>query len=168
MLLSYPDEHVKLCDFGLASRLSLAQNELLFGVRGTPRYMAPEVAFRAFNLPADVYSYGICLYELLHGARFLGHLQNSDAVLLAAANGQRPQAHLAAEQRELLSDDDGAFADTAAAVVDRCWQSSWDQRPKMVDVTFSVLLRRSELLAGIPDEAWHGVERLVMESPNTA
>ena len=65
--------HIKLCDFGVATHLSIVRRAERFGVRGTPRYMAPEVAFRAYDKSADIYSYGVILFELLHERRFLSY-----------------------------------------------------------------------------------------------
>uniref|UniRef100_A0A6B2L2S5 Non-specific protein-tyrosine kinase n=1 Tax=Arcella intermedia TaxID=1963864 RepID=A0A6B2L2S5_9EUKA len=63
------DSHgtVKVCDFGLSvvvpSQSMMRDTDF---ARGTPLYMAPEVMeFQAFNEKADVYSFGIVLWELL-------------------------------------------------------------------------------------------------------
>uniref|UniRef100_A0A6S8IK00 Protein kinase domain-containing protein n=2 Tax=Amphora coffeiformis TaxID=265554 RepID=A0A6S8IK00_9STRA len=54
----------KVCDFGL-SRLK-AQDRSMTGNCGTVQWMAPEVlANQAYNEKADIYSYGIILWELL-------------------------------------------------------------------------------------------------------
>lgn len=62
---------VKLFDFGLAKELH-PENKLangtfrLTGLTGSMRYMAPEVANRRpYNLSADVYSFGIMLWEVV-------------------------------------------------------------------------------------------------------
>ena len=57
----------KLCDFGWATRLVSSQTAT--HPRGTFEYMAPEVAFhKPHGLPADVWSLGVFLFELLHGS----------------------------------------------------------------------------------------------------
>ena len=54
----------KVCDFGL-SRLK-AQERSMTGNCGTVQWMAPEVLANAdYNEKADVYSYGIILWEML-------------------------------------------------------------------------------------------------------
>ena len=116
-------------------------------MRGTPRYMAPEVAFRAFGFPADVYSYGICLYELLHAVRFLAEFKRPPDLLLTVLNGGRPPSALAMPLRATLGASDGRFADTAAALIAECWDQDWEARPTMVDVTMRLLLRRGKELA---------------------
>jgi len=61
---------VKLFDFGLAKELHPEDrfsngNYKLTGNTGSIRYMAPEVAIkRPYNLSADVYSFGIMLWEI--------------------------------------------------------------------------------------------------------
>lgn len=56
----------KVCDFGL-SRIKAHENDMT-GNCGTIQWMAPEIlASEAYAEPADVYSYGIILWELLTG-----------------------------------------------------------------------------------------------------
>ena len=144
---------VQLCDFGIATRLALEQNEQTFGVRGTPRYMAPEVVFRAYGFPADVYSYGVCLYELLHAKRFLAKRRGAREVLLAVLNGERPPTALPQDVLESLSPSDRRFADAASAVVAQCWAQDWAQRPAMAEVAMRVLLRRPNIGSDVDWEA---------------
>ena len=58
---------VKLSDFGIAE-IAAGETRSSSGLVGTPEYMAPEqLVTGAGGLPADVYSAGILLYELLAG-----------------------------------------------------------------------------------------------------
>ena len=58
---------VKLSDFGIAEIVA-DEKQSSSGLVGTPEYMAPEqLVTGAGDLPADVYSAGILLYELLGG-----------------------------------------------------------------------------------------------------
>ena len=107
--------------------------------------MAPEVAFRAYGLPADVYSYGVCLFELLHARRFFAEIAHSRDVLFAVINGRRPLAALPDHELAGLGVADRRFADTAAAAVVQCWEHDWELRPAMADVTMALLLRRADM-----------------------
>ena len=61
----------KIVDFGLAKRLEVEEGHTQTGqVMGTPSYMAPEQArgsTRLIGPPADIYSLGAILYEMLTG-----------------------------------------------------------------------------------------------------
>lgn len=58
--------NVRLFDFGLSRKLDRKNEQFkLTPCIGTPRYMAPEVAMHQnYHFPADVYSFGIFLWEL--------------------------------------------------------------------------------------------------------
>jgi len=122
--------HVKLCDLGLAQRLSMVERYKALGVRGTPRYMAPEVAFHEYSFPADVYSFGVILYELLHVKRFMAS-PTQFGVLLQSMEGKRPQAALSTEGLAELGGTHGALASSMALLIDRCWAHHWELRPSM-------------------------------------
>ena len=54
--------HVKITDFGISRDVG---EEIMTGQMGTCHWMAPEVlASEAYGLPADVYSYGVVLWEI--------------------------------------------------------------------------------------------------------
>ena len=138
---------VKLCDLGLACHLPNEAGKLS-GMRGTPRYMAPEVNFCAYGFPADVYSFGVCLYELLHVKPFMP-MDSALARLLALVQGVRPPAQLdeadrasqgaTLDERETLDDEAGRrFASVAAHIIEACWQGAWEARPKMSEVLESL------------------------------
>ena len=156
--------HVKLCDFGVASSLSIEQHAQRFGVCGTPRYMAPhvaflppflppwaclpisphvvprgrymapEVAFRAYGFPADVYSFGVCFYELLHETRFLADEHTALDILLVVTRNGRPQARLGPAMLADLDAHGVLQAGVAADTIEQCWQQAWEKRPAMAEV----------------------------------
>jgi len=60
---------VKVCDFGLSDikpkRVTTLRDPDKDGAKGTPLYMAPEIMQgKEFDEKADVYSYGMCLWEI--------------------------------------------------------------------------------------------------------
>ena len=60
------NKRARICDFGLVRLKSYAP---MTGLIGTPQWMAPEILMcsTSYNVKADVYSYGIVLWELLTG-----------------------------------------------------------------------------------------------------
>ncbi|CAL5986654.1 Kinase [Hexamita inflata] len=57
-----------LSDFGVASFIRPFSNDIRSTFVGSPLYMAPEVANnKPYNQAADIWSFGICLYQLSHG-----------------------------------------------------------------------------------------------------
>ena len=78
------DGFPKICDFGMA-RAKSNSSEPMTGEVGTSQWMAPEVLVsQKYNEKADVYSYGIILWEMLTGDvpyRGLGEIQIAVAVI---------------------------------------------------------------------------------------
>ncbi|CAD8170535.1 unnamed protein product [Paramecium octaurelia] len=59
--------HIQLTDFGL-SKLDLSEEQLTNSFCGSPEYMPPEIVNRqGYSYPADFYTLGCLLYELLLG-----------------------------------------------------------------------------------------------------
>ena len=60
---------VKLADFGLAKSYMDSEESLMDTICGSPLYMAPELIIdRAYNSKADLWSFGIIMYQLLFGS----------------------------------------------------------------------------------------------------
>jgi tetratricopeptide (TPR) repeat protein len=76
VVLRHRDGSACLIDFGLARPLTISEPDAMAG--GTPLYMAPEqIGGRRADTRADVYSFGVTLYEMLTGA--VPHEEHSSA-----------------------------------------------------------------------------------------
>jgi serine/threonine protein kinase len=89
------DGTVKLIDFGLARILENASvsNELyeMSGETGSLRYMAPEVAAcLPYNQKADVYSFGIILWELIALQKPYDGMNREEFYRRVVHGGERP------------------------------------------------------------------------------
>jgi len=98
--------HVRLLDFGIAKLLapSKAQAQLTqqYGRPMTPEYASPEhVRGEPLEAPADIYSLGVVLYELLTGGRPYGlkgaFAEGGLKQAIAAAQVYRPSGQVAQE-----------------------------------------------------------------------
>jgi serine/threonine protein kinase len=106
---------VKLFDFGLARGVKLCT---LKGKAGSPLYMAPEVALsEEYSLPADAYSFTMCLWELCTLKTPFQDVKLMDLERLVWKGNLRPRVDYkcgSARLRELLSNG---------------WARSQDSRP---------------------------------------
>jgi Protein kinase domain/D-mannose binding lectin/PAN-like domain len=68
----------KIADFGLAKLLGRDFSRVLTTMRGTIGYMAPEwISGEAITQKADVYSFGMMLFEIISGRRNAGKFNNT-------------------------------------------------------------------------------------------
>ena len=120
------DGTVKVLDFGLAKALTPASDDApsltampmqADGIMGTPAYMSPEQARgEAAGCQADIWSFGVVLYELLTGASPFGRHTTADT--LASVLGAQPDY-------TLLASDTPA---TARHLVRRCLEKDQKRR----------------------------------------
>jgi len=60
--------HCRLSDLGLCGILPVGKQKTRYA--GTPGYMAPEVVMRRpYDMSADIWSYGVCLYRMISGTK---------------------------------------------------------------------------------------------------
>lgn len=110
----------KLVDFTLACFID--NEEDLKPETGTYRYMAPEVIrHEPYSLPADVYSFGIFLWELHTKSIPYGGLSPIEAAFGVAKNNLRP------------SIPEGTNSKLKALML-RCWHPNPDLRPTFRDI----------------------------------
>ncbi|XP_031476660.1 calcium-dependent protein kinase 25-like [Nymphaea colorata] len=117
---------IKLADFGLASYIRPGQ--ALYGIVGSPYYIAPEVLAGGYNEAADVWSAGVILYILLSGQPpFYGVTKAQIFDEVRAADiwfPSEPWDHVSASAKDLIRRmlcRDPKNRLTAAQVLDHCW-----------------------------------------------
>lgn len=125
---------VKLFDFGLAKELdpSLKSgcSELyeLSGNTGSLRYMAPEVArSEPYNLSADVYSFGLLLWQICSLELPYDGMNRQDHAELVVHGNERPQL-------------DSSWSTPLRILMKRAWEPDPLVRPSM-DSIYKILRR---------------------------
>lgn len=119
-LLMDENEVVKVADFGVA-RVK-AQTGVMTAETGTYRWMAPEVIeHRPYDHKADVFSFGIVLWELLTGKLPYEYLTPLQAAVGVVQKGLRPTIpkHTLPRLAELL---------------EKCWQQDPALRPDFSEI----------------------------------
>lgn len=119
-LLMDENEVVKVADFGVA-RVQ-AESGVMTAETGTYRWMAPEVIeHKPYNHKADVFSYGIVLWELLTGKLPYEHLTPLQAAVGVVQKGLRPT--VPRHTHPLLVE-----------LLERCWQQEPASRPEFTEI----------------------------------
>lgn len=120
---------VKIGDFGL-SRIVNTSITTATQAKGTPGYLAPEIAMRPRKAPppdyfaADVYSCAMIFWELLALESlevFAREYGNANALIIAFANGDRP-------------DFPADFSKKHEDLIQRMWQNDPKKRPTLEDI----------------------------------
>ncbi|XP_042015786.1 serine/threonine-protein kinase STY13-like [Salvia splendens] len=112
---------VKIADFGVA-RIEASNPNDMTGETGTLGYMAPEVLNgNPYNRKCDVYSFGICLWEIYCCDMPYPDLSFSEVTSAVVQQNLRP-------------DIPRCCPSSLANVMKRCWDASPDKRPEMDEV----------------------------------
>jgi serine/threonine protein kinase len=128
----------RLIDFGLAKENVGLTNTMR---RGTPQYMAPErFVSPEYGRPADVWSFGWVLWELLAWTPLQGIVKTTDASQWhrRVRDGYRPQT-------------DGLLP-CAKDIVERCWNQSPEARPTFADIVHECRERKWRLIEGVKEK----------------
>lgn len=112
---------VKIADFGVARVEASNPNEMT-GETGTLGYMAPEVLNgHPYNRKCDVYSFGICLWEIYCCDMPYPNLSFSELTSAVVHQNLRPEIPRCCPS-------------SVANVMRRCWDANTDRRPEMDEV----------------------------------
>ncbi|XP_038717264.1 serine/threonine-protein kinase STY13-like [Tripterygium wilfordii] len=113
--------NVKMADFGVA-RLEASNPHDMTGETGTLGYMAPEVLNgNPYNRKCDVYSFGICLWEIYCCDMPYPDLTFSEVTSAVVRQNLRPEIPRCCPS-------------SLANVTKRCWDANPDKRPEMDEV----------------------------------
>ncbi|KIO26278.1 hypothetical protein M407DRAFT_235549 [Tulasnella calospora MUT 4182] len=134
------EEHVRLCDFGLAKHVTSRTLTTLRGV-GSLLWQSPELLQDASRrtLSSDVYAFGITVYEVLSGKEPYTHHVGIGPILTGVLTGERPpkEPQVAPDGSSYLE-----FWDEAS----KCWAADSSLRPRIIDVLNRLDRRRAETL----------------------
>ncbi|XP_023004859.1 serine/threonine-protein kinase HT1-like [Cucurbita maxima] len=112
---------VKIADFGVA-RVEASNPNDMTGETGTLGYMAPEVLNgNPYNRKCDVYSFGICLWEIYCCDMPYPDLSFSEVTSAVVRQNLRPEIPRCCPS-------------SLANVMKRCWDATPDKRPEMDEV----------------------------------
>ncbi|KAH7849097.1 hypothetical protein Vadar_012892 [Vaccinium darrowii] len=120
-LLMDENDVVKVADFGVAKVQS--PSGVMTAETGTYRWMAPEVIeHKPYDRKADVFSFGIVLWELLTGKLPYDHLSPLQAAVGVVQQGLRPTVPTNTNPKMVQ-------------LLERCWQQDPSSRPEFSEIT---------------------------------
>lgn len=112
---------VKIADFGVA-RVEAQNPKDMTGETGTLGYMAPEVLDgKPYNRKCDVYSFGICLWEIYCCEMPYPDLSFAELTSAVVRQNLRPEIPRCCPS-------------SLANVMKKCWDANSDKRPEMDEV----------------------------------
>ena len=138
---SYIPVHTQVADFGMSLSLNCDKSHVS-GIRhGTPLYIAPEVLSDSkVSKAADLYSFGVILWELYHGTLAWQHLMDVSSTVPRKGS-------YAAFYQGLISYDDGGPLPAYVALGRACLSEDPQARPTFEQVLEAIAAMQATLLA---------------------
>ncbi|XP_034036694.1 serine/threonine-protein kinase TNNI3K [Thalassophryne amazonica] len=126
-ILLYEDGHAVVADFGESRFLQSVEEDNMTKQPGNLRWMAPEVFTQCtrYSVKADMFSYALCLWELLTGEVPFAHLKPAAAAADMAYHHIRPPVGY-------------SIPKPISALLMRGWNSSPEDRPEFSEVVSSL------------------------------
>jgi serine/threonine protein kinase len=170
VLLDQASHYPKIADFGLSREADLNsiitedtiaplcippgidKTMAMTGSVGSPLYMAPEIiAGRGYSSKADVFSFGVLLYEIVTGKQ--PRQDCGDASLSTFYK------KVTAGAREEISDTVEPFT---ASLINRCWDDDPHNRPSFLEIFDELRENHFKIFSAVDPEP---VERYLQSLP---
>jgi serine/threonine protein kinase len=130
----------KIADFGLSREEDV--NVTMTHHTGTPLYMAPKVFVgERYSNKADIFSFGILLYEIVTGQKPLHGCGDSQFQLFSK---------ISHGDREKIPDTVEPFT---AGLIRRCWDGNPHRRPAFVEIFYELQANRFNVFDAVDSEA---------------
>uniref|UniRef100_T1IUS1 Protein kinase domain-containing protein n=1 Tax=Strigamia maritima TaxID=126957 RepID=T1IUS1_STRMM len=122
-ILLHENEQALVADFGESRFLTSLDDDNMTKQPGNLRWMAPEVFAQCtrYSVKADVFSYGLCLWEILSGELPFAHLKPAAAAADMAYRHTRPPMAI-------------TFPKDMTNLLQCAWHSIPDERPNFVTI----------------------------------
>lgn len=127
----------KIGDFGLAI-IKRRERECLSTVIGTPEFMAPELYDEHYDEKIDIYSFGMCVLELVTRDYPYSECENAAQIYRKVTNGIKPASLYGIEDKEVRE------------FIELCIQNDYRKRPSAEDlmhhpfISFEVVSKEHE------------------------
>jgi hypothetical protein len=112
------DLNVKIGDFGTSRDY---EADITMTSTGTPLYMAPEVSVGHYGPKADVYSFGLIMYEIIVGNGLFSCGANKVKLFVDLQNGWRPNIP-------------SEVVEVSKSLIERCWSENPENRPSFDEI----------------------------------
>uniref|UniRef100_A0A0A9HRX8 non-specific serine/threonine protein kinase n=1 Tax=Arundo donax TaxID=35708 RepID=A0A0A9HRX8_ARUDO len=127
----------KIADFGLAKLVGRDLSRVLTTMRGTIGYLAPEwISGTAITAKADVFSYGMMLFEIISGKRNSAwHQEGAETFFPVLVATRLPEGNIGALfDSEIIQDANLQELERACKVACWCVQDEENTRPTMGEI----------------------------------